>query len=344
MTSTDILERPISQLYDESPATMKRLLHLLSQQTGTSFCDTVENLNNATKFVMTSVGASKSARTVLEVTRGVKDVDAIEGELKVLDRRDEALALVQSQDPQIRVLEAEPTDGAGRVRLLDQGQPADGDGPTGAAPLQTDIGKVLGDPQEFERRLQRARAAAPGAYEGDEGRARFGQEDRRHAEANLDLVRSLERPREEASARAKTAAVAQKLDAAISKGRTPRLRLLLLDAEISRLGLTELEATSTATPGEVRLLESLAAEPEASKDFQAEQRELDQHLRRRLEAKGLDPERDYARELDAMLAEDTRTQGGAAVFSPDSSEVTGEPGATGPGTQGALLPTGPLEG
>jgi hypothetical protein len=176
----------------------------------------------------------------------------------LLERRDEGWRRVL--DREMAPLMLERVDPRGQV-LLDQGAfagPADDTVTAGnrtVVPLRADIGKVLASPEEFERRLQRARNAAPDVYDKtDAARERFRTRDRQEAEAGIDHVRTLERPREIAVAQANAARVAQRLDNAMAQGSDPVSRLRLLESELASLGVASAAGASAGDSG-LRLLE-----------------------------------------------------------------------------------------
>ena len=89
-----------------------------------------------------------------------------------------------------------------------------------------DVGGMIGDPTEFERRFSRARRAAPGMYQtGEAGRERFREEDRMHLDSGLDLVRTLERVGELQAAGTRRAQLTRRLEqtlAGVSRLRASR--------------------------------------------------------------------------------------------------------------------------
>ncbi len=182
--------------------------------------------------------------------------------------------------------------------LLDDGA-ADSDG-DGAEPLGTDIGRILTDPAEFERRLARIRKASAGAWEGDEGRKRFRDADRSHAEAGLDLVRTEERPRQLSQAQAHADEVARTLDQAITADASRQAKLRMLDLEIAKLqGRRDEVQATTGRSSSVRMLEQSASPEPASSGAE----ELDQRVRERLRLLGK-PENHYVIALEAEVRGD----------------------------------------
>jgi hypothetical protein len=221
-------------------------------------------------------GVDAGSRTLGEALgwTGAEPADIEQG-LRLMERREEAVhkELESALGPAM----LEQTNERGQV-LLDQGAgsgsagppvlSANGRGALGAQrvaePLRADIGKVLGDPAEFERRLQRARQAT-GEFTGDQGREQFRNADRQHAEAGIDYVRTIERPREIASAQAKAAQVGRKLDQAIKDATGKRQRVRALDEQIAALdGQRAKLAERTAEPGrkeaKLRLLDAAATD------------------------------------------------------------------------------------
>jgi hypothetical protein len=217
---------------------------------------TYKALAEAVKFVGTDAG-ERTIRRVLESVGGA-GAGEIVGDLMLLERRDEGWRRVL--DRELGPLMLERVDQRGQV-LLDQGDasavdPTMTSGGCTVVPLRADIGKVLADPQEFERRLARARAT--GGYDGtDAAREKFATRDRQEAEAGIDHVRTLERPRELAAARAKANGAALQLDNAVAQGSDHDSKLFLLEAELAKLGAAAARSPAPATEPapDVRLLE-----------------------------------------------------------------------------------------
>lgn len=169
-------------------------------------------------------------------------------------------------------------------------------------PLSADVGKVLADPEEFERRLARMRVAESGHWDGERNRERFRREDKLYAESGNDLVCTAERPRELAAARAEADRVAATLDQAIADAADKREAVKALDREIAQLtdGRPEerdrLKAEAAdAEEQRLRLLDQAAGGKKAKKKgrkssedrVQKKARKLDKRLHKRLRRLGL---------------------------------------------------------
>jgi hypothetical protein len=257
-----LLDLPIRQVFDDREL-LNRIVTTISHDRGLTYLDSLERFHDAVDSA--TVNGSPILRTALEWAQVVPE--DVEASVTVLERRDGAVnrAFERAAGP----LLLEQTDARGLV-TLDQGDAGVAQGRiTGAVasrgdvPLgKVDIGRILHDPAEGERRLQRMRKAQPNAWDGEAGRARFKAHDRQMAESNVDAVRSAERPFELRQAQAAGARVGAQLDAAIATAGDKRLRLRLLDEEIAKLaGEREELKPSAADPADreltrLRLLDS----------------------------------------------------------------------------------------
>jgi hypothetical protein len=236
----DLLDTNLRAVFnDDNGALLNRVVQSIMLDQGLDYMTALERFHAGTD----SARASGTPTVRAAVQWGGGDPDYVAETVTLLERRD---AVVQrAYEKAAGAIMLEQTDAQGMV-LLDQGdamaQIAGGVNPpqvpsgSNAERLGTDIGKVLGDPQEFERRLARIRAAQPGSWDVDEGREHFRRDDRLYAEAGKDLVRTAERPREIAAARAQAAQVAAQLDTAMRSAGNKRAKLKLLDAKIDELG------------------------------------------------------------------------------------------------------------
>ncbi len=212
------LDTPIGVVFGDSK-TLHRLAHAVAMDQGINYAKALEQLHDAT-----DEAHSRGKRTLgdaLDWSRS-KPED-VQANMTLLERRDAAVGAAQERA--LRPVMLERTDDRGLV-LLDQGD---------SARPGTDIGTALTDPAERERRLARARKAAPGMYDGDKGRQEFNDFDRRYLEVGLDLVRTMERGNEIRAAQNEAAQVARQLDQVIASTVDRRQQLRLLDAEIERL-------------------------------------------------------------------------------------------------------------
>jgi hypothetical protein len=167
-----------------------------------------------------------SLRCALE--RAQIDADSVEAGVELLAALDAAARGAQAR--LARRVARELVDGAGRVRL------------EGSA-------EVALRPEQREHRLTRARQAAPGQFEGEDGRRRFLELDRHHLCAGLDMVRTLERPADIRWLRAQPAALAAQLVQQIAAAGESRQKLAQLEAKVAELrgSVVDLERARTAS-------------------------------------------------------------------------------------------------
>jgi hypothetical protein len=246
------------------------------------------------------------------------DAEYVAKAMSTLERRD--TAVTATYDAAVKPLLREKADKGGRV-LLDQ-RAAGGKSPKG---MSTDIGRILGDPKEFERRLSRIRRVQPDKWLDTEGRERFRHEDRLLAEAGLDLVRSAERPLDLVSAQAQAQRVAARLDAAVAIESDKHAKLIALDeaighAEDGRLRMLEQNAKPK---GKKRKLDAASAVPVADDPVQDRAKQLDEFDRRvRERMTQLDaPESAYPQVLARMLGEVGQTGTVSPPWAPRSLDV-----------------------
>jgi hypothetical protein len=281
MSNQKMLDLPLRQIFDDRP-TLNRVVTALQTDLGVTFLEALEALHQGAD----SAGANgvSSLRGALDWARSDIDPEDVAASVRVLERRDGAVAAAFEREA--GPLLTERVDDRGLVQL-DQAGASNGStyvasggaggmaSPNRGEPLRSDVGKVLADPQEFERRLARIRVAEPGHFDGDKGRETFRREDRSWAESGKDRVRSAERPREIRQAQAKADRVGARLDRAIAEAGDKRQQLRLLEAEISKLdgpaagvrefGLGELRKQAADARREpTRLLDQIDASAEAA--------------------------------------------------------------------------------
>jgi hypothetical protein len=234
MSDQTLLDTPIRALFDDR-VLLNRVVSTIAHDRGLTYLDALEKLHDAVDSA--TVNGSPILRSALEWCQ-LSPAD-VEASVTLLERRDEAVSKAYSTAAGPLLLER--TDARGLVQL-DQGDAGVAQGRiTGAVagrgdvPLTADIGRILTDPAEGERRLARMRKAQPNAWDGEQGRTRFKEHDRAMAESRVDAVRTAERPRELRQAQAAGDRVGAQLDAAIATAGDKRLRLRLLDQEIAKL-------------------------------------------------------------------------------------------------------------
>lgn len=240
------LDKPLTDLFDDRPL-LHRVVRCISLDQDLSYVQALDKLHSGADSASDS--RTPTLRNALEWVGA--DLGYVEDGLRLLERRDQAIDQAFKRAAGPLVLE-QPVDQHGRVMLEQSGalavQPATaasltGRGlPTERFPsgrrmelLKADIGEVLANPAEQERRLARMRKAQPGVYDGDDGRATFKREDRLHAEAGHDMVATAERNQKLAGARVAADRVGAELDAAIAAAADKRQKLKRLDAQLVEL-------------------------------------------------------------------------------------------------------------
>jgi hypothetical protein len=274
MNTQKLLDTPIRQVFDDREL-LNRIVETIANDRGMTYLDSLERFHDAVDSA--TVNGSPILRTALEWAQVVPE--DVEASVTLLGRRDEAVSKAYSSAAGPLLLEQ--TDDRGIV-LLDQAGAAVASGGAGAVgsanhgePLRADIGRILTDPAEFERRLARIRVAEPNHFDGDKGREDFRREDKAWAESGKDRVRTAERPHEIRRAQQTADRVGERLDQAIGTANDTRSRLRALEAEVSKLdgpaagvrefGLTELRRqTADARREPLRLLDQLEASGEAA--------------------------------------------------------------------------------
>ncbi len=280
---------------------LDRTLKAISLEKGISYVAALEKLTRAFDY------APRGTVRELFQRAGVNEPGDVAEDVKLLSRADaEASA---SYEQETRNLARECTNPRGML-LIDQG---------------ADVGGMIGDPAEFERRFFRARSAAPGMYEaGDDGRESFREQDRLHLDAGLDLVRTLERSGELQAAGNRRVQVRRQLEQSLTGSRDQRARVRLLDAEIAKLrGQRDRLIPSTSREPQrdsLRTLDRGANDPSPSLHPDLQMRII---MERRRE---LDEPYDVAREKVLAEAHDV----GAPLTlddDPDSARFVSRPGA-----------------
>ena len=200
-------------------------IHALAAETGVAYVDAFMRFEE--------VGRELGGGSVLRVLESMglrhAQIAGVADRCTVLDRQQGYLRQLEQQ----ATAELPRTNGMGQV-LLDR--PSTEPRAIPSEPVD-DIGKVLGDPQEFERRYDRAKRVGL-AEPGDAGRQGFRELDRMHAEGGVDAVATAELPSKIAAQRRQMAATAQRLEGAAAKGSGTSAKLRLLDAEAAAMGLT----------------------------------------------------------------------------------------------------------
>jgi hypothetical protein len=219
------LDSPLTDIFDDHRQ-LDRLVRSVSLETGDSYIDALQGLYQAALD-----GARTLGQALGSVSIAVAKPDGVLEGVKLLESADDQLAETYARDTQ--QLRAEPVNARGVVQLAED----------------ADVGAMLADPVERENRLARARRAAAGAFDGDEGRNRFFDDDRMHLEAGLDLVRTFERASEIRTAEASHAQQRRELDQAVNDARGARHQARTLDSRIASLrGQRDELAPRTADP------------------------------------------------------------------------------------------------
>ena len=211
-----MLDRSIHELFADTP-TLDRVLKAMTLEQGISYIEALEKLQES------SVMARSGTVRELFQWASVNAPDDLAEDVKLLERAATEAEAAYQHDT--RKLTQEQTNAMGMV-LLD----------SGAGGRSADVGAMIGDPAEFERRFHRARRAAPHMYEaGAPGRERFREDDRLHLDSGLDLVRTLERGNELQAAGARRAQLTRQLEQTLTGTADKRARMRMLDGEIAKL-------------------------------------------------------------------------------------------------------------
>jgi len=294
----DILDTSLRVVVQDRPALARLLRAVQLDQGDISWIGAYDGWQEGVAAARTS--RTPTVRTAL--TAAACDPEYVSQVVHLLERRDQAASAAYAKAAGPIMLEA--VDPARGMVLLDQGdQSADGEPATDPIAYAA---KALVDPVEQETRYLRVRKLT-GSYEGPDGRKRFLDDDRVHLTAGLDLVRSIEREREEGAARAAADQVARQLDQAIAEAGKERGKLKQLEADIAKLGDPAVREVAgdqlrlrmgTTNEPPLRLLDQLAnGEPAAEPAGPPGVDEMDARVRERLRRLGR-PERDYVIALE----------------------------------------------
>jgi hypothetical protein len=226
-----------------------RVVRSVQLDAGGSYVDALERLHQGADDARQN--GTNTLRAALERARA--DVAYVETSLKILERRDAAVAGAYERAAGAMMLEQ--IDDQGLV-LLDH---AGSEQATGTAEAVADVGRILTDPAEFERRYARMRRLT-GAFDGPDGREQFRQLDRDYATAGKDIVRTEERRVELRAAEAKAAQAARQLDQAMASAADKRSALKALEAEVAKLPDAVSEADKQQALSNVRAEAQRAAE------------------------------------------------------------------------------------
>lgn len=238
MSNQTILDATLVQAIRDPAAgpDLHRALTALCAVSGRSYMSEYEGLHRA---MLESLHGAEGM-TVGDSIRARDDVKLgdVREDLRTLEAAAEASGRVRQHA--LRALDQLPTDDHGRVRLLDGGGLVDMR-PSGTPPRTTptgtrDAGMAIG-PATFEQvanapllssRLHRARQLT-GQYQGDEGAKQWRQADLAHAEANIDLLGTMERSHAAVVADQQAQTLAERLDVAFQAGDSPKQRRKLME-------------------------------------------------------------------------------------------------------------------
>ncbi len=219
------LDTPIRDFFEDSSA-VNRLVRAMQLDQGASFVDSLDAVHDAADRAV-----NWGKPTLASLLESAGDADYLSEALTLLERRDQAV-------------ERALRDATGTTPAMT---------PDGMVRLDAsaDIGALLHDPRERERRLRRARGV-DGSYAGDDGRELFEAEDRRYLDADLDLVASLQARAGVRSAQQQAQVVARQLDSAIADAGRERHRLKQLDAKFSKLDAPGVKAARETARDQIR--------------------------------------------------------------------------------------------
>ncbi len=230
MTPTlTLLDRPAFEVFEDHVQLDRLVQAICLERSDLDYLGALELFQESWGRARREHGPGMTVKRVLSDYAGVS-ADSVAGDVRLLERRDTETR--KMLDASTAAVGDDELDASGQVKL----------------PKDADMGKLLADPQEFERRLARMRRVdGAGVYVGDQGRERFRADDRQHIEAGLDMVRTAERDRELAGARAKARRYGAQLDTAMEGARDNAERVKELDAQIAALA----QQRATLLPGTV---------------------------------------------------------------------------------------------
>jgi len=263
-----LLDRPAYQTMQGDHGEFDKVVRAICLERGNDdYLAAVELFQDSWERARAVNGPGQTVAQVLELA-GVAPAE-VEAGVRLLEKRDTGLKVMLDADMRA----AEPAD----VSVNRLGQVA-------LAP-DADVGAMMANPEEFERRLARMRAADPrgtlGAWDGDAGRQRFKDADKSHLEAGVDLVRTAERAQALATAKARNENHARQVDEEIRDAISRQAGVKALDARLAALAGEQITARAQraaaagdgepAGPGRVWMLEAQAqAAVGASEGFAAE--------------------------------------------------------------------------
>lgn len=230
MTPTlTLLDRPAFEVFEDRVQLDRLVQAICLERPDLDYLGALELFQESWGRARLERGPGMTVKRVLSEYAGVP-ADSVAGDVRLLERRDtETRRMLDASKAGVADDELDAT---GQVKL----------------PKDADVGKLLADPQEFERRLARMRKVdGAGVYVGDQERDQFRSDDRQHIEAGLDMVRTAERHRELAAARARARQFGEQLDTAMGGARDTAERVKELDAQIASLA----EQRAALLPGTV---------------------------------------------------------------------------------------------
>lgn len=245
----NILDTDLRQVFADREL-LDRVVRSIQLDRGSSYLDALESLHRG---VDTAHGNRQSTLgAALRSTTG--DHKFVVETLKVLERRDDVVRQAYERAAGPVMLEQEDERG---LVVLDAGAP--GNAPADGRPT-ADLGVILTDAAEQERRYARWRKLVPG-FDGPDKRQQFLQLDADYARAGKDIVRTEERKHELRGARAAAQQVARQLDSAIAGAADKRVKLKALDAQIAQLKGPEIDVRDESSARLHALMADVAREP-----------------------------------------------------------------------------------
>jgi hypothetical protein len=217
MPETDLRERNATKVLADRPV-MNRVAEAVSTATGLTYLDALDAYQNR----LEALGPEATVESVLGT-----DAAQVLPLVKLLEQNGERVhrtleAAMPNAPEGERVRNLPSTSGRVLAQVL--------------LPSNADHGKLLANPEEAERRLARARAHDPGgSFAGDDGRARFSEEDKEAVEQGWDLPRSLERDDEVRAAQRLAKNEAGELARPVAETQAVRAEKRQLEQEIRRL-------------------------------------------------------------------------------------------------------------
>ncbi len=271
---TTLMDRPAYEVMQQHGEFDKIARGICLERGSEDYLAAVEDFTTAWENARAVNGPGQTVRQVLGIA-GVNPAE-VEAGVRLLERRDTGLKLQLDADMRAVTPADVPVNPMGQVMVTPD----------------ADMGALMVNPEERERRLARMRKADPrgafgGPWDGEPGRKRFDAADKQWLEAGTDLPATAERANAIAAAKAKNADLARQVDGELREAISHQAGVKALDDRLAGLAADTLAARAQRAaaagapaepgPGRVFLLESQAAAT-ASGDFARERAYLRDEL------------------------------------------------------------------